>query len=108
MYDYVQTISGEKKIYLSRSNVNSRLISNIQEKVTILDGENLTLLPKAVKNETEIQNEKIAHIKDGVAMVKFIHWLKRTLENRRSRSSQQPDKLYDFRSEQEKFFGKQF
>lgn len=108
IYDYVQTISGEKKIYLSRSNVNSRLISNIQEKVTILDGENLTLLPKAVKNETEIQNEKIAHIKDGVAMVKFIHWLKKNIGKQEITELSAADKLYDFRSEQEKFLGNSF
>ena len=108
IYDYVQTISGEKKIYLSRSNVNSRLISNIQEKVTILDGENLTLLPKDVKNETEIQNEKIAHIKDGVAMVKFIHWLKKNIGKQEITELSAADKLYDFRSEQEKFLGNSF
>ena len=108
IYDYVQTISGEKKIYLSRNNVNSRLISNIQEKVTILDGENLTLLPKAVKNETEIQNEKIAHIKDGVAMVKFIHWLKKNIGKQEITELSAADKLYDFRSEQEKFLGNSF
>ena len=104
----MQTISGEKKIYLSRNNVNSRLISNIQEKVTILDGENLTLLPKAVKNETEIQNEKIAHIKDGVAMVKFIHWLKKNIGKQEITELSAADKLYDFRSEQEKFLGNSF
>ena len=108
IYDYVQTISGEKKIYLSRSNVNSRLISNIPEKVTILDGENLTLLPKAVKNETEIQNEKIAHIKDGVAMVKFIHWLKKNIGKQEITELSAADKLYDFRSEQENFLGNSF
>ena len=108
IYDYVHTISGEKKIYLSRSNVNSRLISNIQEKVTILDGENLTLLPKAIKNETEIQNEKIAHIKDGVAMVKFIHWLKKNIGKQEITELSAADKLYDFRSEQENFLGNSF
>ena len=108
IYDYVQTISGEKKIYLSKSNVNSRLISNIPEKVTILDGENLTLLPKAIKNETEIQNEKIAHIKDGVAMVKFIHWLKKNVGKQEITELSAADKLYDFRSEQENFLGNSF
>ena len=79
IYTYVQTIPEEKKVFLSRSNVNSRLVSSIPKTVTILDGENLTLLPKAIKNETEVRNEKTAHIKDGVAMVKFIHWLKKNV-----------------------------
>mgnify|MGYP002534543514 CR=1 FL=1 len=108
IYDYVQTISGEKKIYLSRSNVNSRLISNIQEKVTILDGENLTLLPKAVKNSTEMENERFAHIKDGVAVTKFIHWLKTNVAKETITELSAAEKLYQFRSEQEHFLGDSF
>ena len=77
IYTYVQTIPESKRVYLSKSNVNSRLVSSIPDGVTILNGENLSLLPKAIKNEIEVQNEKTAHIKDGVAMVKFIHWLKK-------------------------------
>ena len=33
-------------------------------------------LAKAVKNPVEVENERKAHIKDGVAMTKFIYWLK--------------------------------
>ncbi len=108
IYAYVQTISGEKKVYLSRSNVNSRLVSSIPENVTILDGENLTLLPKAIKNETEVQNEKTAHIKDGVAMVKFIHWLKKNVGKQEITELSAADKLYEFREEQENFQGNSF
>ncbi|MEE8370610.1 MAG: aminopeptidase P family protein [Sphingomonadales bacterium] len=32
-------------------------------------------LPKAVKNETEIEGAKTAHRRDGVAVAKFLHWL---------------------------------
>lgn len=108
IYAYVQTISQEKKIYLSRNNVNSRLVSSIPENVTILDGENLTLLPKAIKNETEVQNEKTAHIKDGVAMVKFIHWLKKNVGKQEITELFAADKLYGFRAEQENFQGNSF
>ena len=31
---------------------------------------------KAIKNETEINATKNAHLKDGVAMTKFMYWLK--------------------------------
>lgn len=43
----------------------------------ILEGKNLTLVEKAVKNKTEIQNMRLAHIKDAVACIKFIYWLKK-------------------------------
>ena len=108
IYTYVQTIPEEKKVFLSRSNVNSRLVSSIPKPVTILDGENLTLLPKAIKNETEVRNEKTAHIKDGVAMVKFIHWLKKNAGKQKITELSAADKLYEFRSEQENFQGNSF
>ena len=53
VYSYVRTIDADQKVLLSKANVNSRLVSNIPSEVTILDEENLTLLPKAIKNETE-------------------------------------------------------
>lgn len=108
VYSYVQTISSDKKVLLSRANVNSRLVSNIPSEVTILDEPNLTLLPKAVKNETEMENERIAHIKDGVAVTKFIHWLKKNVTRTTITELSTAEKLYQFRSEQEHFLGESF
>lgn len=108
VYSYVQSISSDKKVLLSRANVNSRLVSNIPSEVTILDEPNLTLLPKAVKNETEMENERIAHIKDGVAVTKFIHWLKKNVTRTTITELSTAEKLYQFRSEQEHFLGDSF
>lgn len=105
VYSYVQTISSDKKVLLSRANVNSRLVSNIPSEVTILDEPNLTLLPKAVKNKTEMENERIAHIKDGIAVTKFIHWLKKNVTRTTITELSAAEKLYQFRSEQEHFLG---
>ena len=108
VYSYVQSISSDKKVLLSRANVNSRPVSNIPSEVTILDEPNLTLLPKAVKNETEMENERIAHIKDGVAVTKFIHWLKKNVTRTTITELSTAEKLYQFRSEQEHFLGESF
>ena len=108
VYSYVQSISSDKKVLLSRANVNSRLVSNIPSEVTILDAPNLTLLPKAIKNETEMKNERIAHIKDGVAVTKFIYWLKKNVPEGNVTELSAAEKLYQFRSEQEHFLGDSF
>lgn len=108
VYSYVQTISSDKKVLLSRANVNSRLVSNIPSEVTILDEPNLTLLPKAVKNKTEMENERIAHIKDGIAVTKFIYWLKKNVTRTTITELSAAEKLYQFRSEQEHFLGDSF
>lgn len=108
VYSYVQSISSDKKVLLSRANVNSRLVSNIPSEVTILDEPNLTLLPKTVKNKTEMENERIAHIKDGIAVTKFIHWLKKNVTRTTITELSAAEKLYQFRSEQEHFLGDSF
>lgn len=73
--------------------------------MTILDEPNLTLLPKAVKNKPEMENERIAHIKDGIAVTKFIHWLKKNVTRTTITELSAAEKLYQFRSEQEHFLG---
>ena len=108
VYSYVQTIDSDKRVLLSKANVNSRLVSNIPSEVTILDEENLTLLPKAVKNKTEVENERIAHIKDGVAVTRFIRWMKENAGKETITELSAAEKLYQFRSEQENFLGDSF
>ena len=60
-----------------KKKANCRLVNSIPKEVTILDEDNLTFLPKSIKNPVEVENERIAHIKDGVALTKFICWLKK-------------------------------
>jgi len=48
----------------------------IKSKFKIIKGEDPTYFLKAIKNKTEINNMKKAHILDGVALTKFIYWIK--------------------------------
>ncbi len=48
----------------------------IKSKFKIIKGEDPTYLLKSIKNKTEINFMKKAHISDGVALTKFIHWIK--------------------------------
>lgn len=67
------------KVMLERSEVNYALLQKLPESAEILERMNPSSQWKAVKNQTEIENCKKAHIKDGVAMVRFIHWLKESV-----------------------------
>ena len=42
---------------------------------TVSEGRDPTLLPRARKNETEIEGARAAHRRDGAAMVEFLQWL---------------------------------
>lgn len=41
----------------------------------ILEARDPIVLPKAIKNATEIAGMKAAHLRDGAALTRFLHWL---------------------------------
>lgn len=108
IYTYVNTIPAGKTVILSKANVNSRLVNSLPAEVKILDEENLTLLPKAIKNHTEVENERIAHIKDGVAVTKFIYWLKQNVGKMEITELSAAEHLFQLRKEQENFLDNSF
>ncbi|MEO1041887.1 MAG: aminopeptidase P family protein [Pseudomonadota bacterium] len=46
-----------------------------EEGATILRAEDPCALPRAIKNETEREGARQAHVRDGAAVVRFLHWL---------------------------------
>ena len=65
-----------KNIWVSLSSLNTNLYSKIAKDNKILNLNSPIAMYRAIKNETELKNIKNAHIKDGVAMVKFLKWVK--------------------------------
>ena len=63
---------------------------------------------KAVKNEAEIRGFRNAMLKDGIAMVKFLKWLKLAVEAGNETEMSLDDKLTSLRAEQPLFKGKSF
>ncbi len=54
----------------------------IKSKFKIIAREDPTYLFKAIKNKTEIKNTINAHVLDGVALTKFIYWMKKINKNK--------------------------
>ncbi len=63
---------------------------------------------KAIKNETEISNTKKAQLKDGIAMVRFMKWLKESAGKEKLTECDIADRLLEFRKEQEGFIEPSF
>lgn len=61
---------------------------------------------KACKNPTELQGFYNAHLRDGVAVCRFLHWLDGNYRGNSELSISQ--KLYEFRSEQKNFWSESF
>ncbi len=95
------------KLQLS-PNVNAAIYAAAQgnAKVEILPSP--VLLLKAVKNKTEIEGFHHAMERDGVAMVKFLRWLKAAVPAGNETEISVDEKLYELRAEQEHFKGISF
>ncbi|MCR5654259.1 MAG: aminopeptidase P family protein [Lachnospiraceae bacterium] len=75
VYAFAEKQSG-KRVYLDEASVNAHLAQIIGGSNEIVWGWNVTYLPKAIKNETELRNMRKAHVKDGVALTKLLYGLK--------------------------------
>ena len=77
-YTYVADLvkTGPKeKLLVCENRINYRLKKELGDAV-IVDRANPTTLMKAVKNSTEQENLRKVHLMDGVAVTKFMYWLK--------------------------------
>ncbi len=108
VYAYASSISAGKSVLLCKAKANSRLVNCLAEGVVVIDEENLTLLPKAIKNPVEVENERIAHIKDGVAVTKFIYWLKKNVGKIPMTEISAGEYLDGLRAQQENSMGNSF
>lgn len=76
VYEDVQHIPDKSTVMLDEHIVNYTLRQAISGQAYVMPVENPTTPMKAVKNKVEMQNVRIAHIRDGVAVTKLIYWLK--------------------------------
>jgi Xaa-Pro aminopeptidase len=74
----------------------------IKTKFNIIKREDPTYLLKAIKNNTEINNMISSHIIDGVALTKFIYWIKKVNKKRITEVDAQI-KLEKFRKKSNKY-----
>ena len=98
----------KKKVLCDFNKVNYSLYNIIKDNNTIINKENPTLILKAIKNEIEIKNTRIAHIKDGVAVTKFMHYLKNNWQSDELTECKASDYLYDCRKAQKGFIEPSF
>lgn len=106
IYEDIKNVTGS--IIIDGAKVNGKLYSLISEDVKIIENLNITTSLKAVKNEVEIKNMEVSQVRDGVAMVKFIKWLKENVGKINMTEISASDKLEEIRAKGENFKGLSF
>ncbi|WP_301915879.1 aminopeptidase P family protein [Phocaeicola coprophilus] len=134
LYIYPEKINQEVMAYLGHQQVQTKPYTAIEQDLKDIQGMQFLLPPttnftlyqtiatqndiirqtspvtflKAIKNETEIAGFHKAMKRDGVAMVRFLKWLKETVRTSQETEMSIDQKLYELRAEQDEFQGISF
>lgn len=105
-FDYLKTVK-DQSILLS-PNSNQLTFEAVKENNTIIQNVVPGHLMKAIKNAAELDGFRSVMVRDGVAMVKFLHWLTHTVGKEALDEYQIGEKLLNFRKEGKDFVGNSF
>lgn len=108
VYEALKTYGADDTLLIDPDRMNYALYYNIADEVNKVEKTNPTVLMKAMKNDVELENIRKAHIKDGVAMTKFMKWVKENVGKTTITELSASDKLEEFRAEQEGFLWPSF
>lgn len=76
LYEFVSRYGKEDRVLICKKRVNYALYTVLSGCAGIIDADNPTTLKKAIKNTVEIENMRSVHVQDGIAVTKFIYWIK--------------------------------
>lgn len=100
--EFLQDVAALKneKILLERKKASFAVCESIDASCRIIDEMNPCATMKAVKNATEIENMRRVHLKDGIAVTKFMYWLKHTIGTCDMTEMTAAHKIEELRAEQ--------
>ena len=105
---FVKTIDKEEVVLVDNNKISYAILKNIPEGVKVIDATNPSTIFKAQKNAIEIENTRRAHIRDGVAVTKFMYWLKNNIGKIEITEISAADKMTELRKEQGRFIEPSF
>ena len=108
VYAFAAALKADGPVWLDEDKTNCALLSAVKTHCEIFTAPNPTLLPKAIKNSTEVKNERLAHLRDGVALTKFMYWLDTAAQAREATECSAAEHLETLRRAQPHYLGPSF
>ena len=96
IYEDIKKLDASETALIDPMKMNYALYKNIPCKIA--EAANPTILMKAMKNDVELENIKEAHIKDGIAITKFMYWIKTRYDKEDITELSSADKLTSLRA----------
>lgn len=106
IYEDIKKLDASETVLIDPMKMNYALYKNIPCKIA--EAANPTILMKAMKNDVELENIKEAHIKDGIAITKFMYWIKTRYDKEDITELSSADKLTSLRAAQEGYIRDSF
>ncbi len=111
-YESVEALLGglpaERTLLIDAQGISERLIQCIPETVRCIPAMSPVTRRKAVKTPQEMEHERVAHIRDGVAVTRFIYWLKHNVAGGQITEMGAAGQLERFRKEQKNYLYESF
>ncbi|PID89449.1 MAG: peptidase M24 [Bacteroidia bacterium] len=107
-YKDIEQASKQNIVLIDKQTVNFYIYEKLEKKASILKSTSPVLHLKAIKNQTELENIKNAHIADGIAMSKLLHWIEKNYKSGELTEFSIGEKANELRSLQENYISPSF
>ena len=108
IYRLVAALPAATRVLLDGASANYRITQSVPDGAETLDRPSPLQLMKAMKTPAEQENERLAHIKDGVAVTRFLYWLKHAVGKEPITELSAAKKLESLRAEGEHYLEQSF
>lgn len=105
-FDFLSKVENEN--ILIAPNSNQSIFHHLEDKNKIIEAAVPGNLMKAIKNEVELEGFRTVMVRDGVAMVKFLHWLTHEAAQQELNEYEIGKRLTAFRAEGKNYVGDSF
>ncbi|MGD9822943.1 aminopeptidase P family protein [Desulfobacter sp.] len=105
-YDVIQNLGKDTSVLLDPERVSDFIYQVINKRSNIIEASNPSVLFKCIKNEVEISHIRDTAVKDGRAVVNFLHWL--CTSDAPKTEICAAEQLLNFRKEQDAFIHPSF
>ena len=106
--DLLRTLPADATLFLDPAKTNMALATAIPASVSGVEAPHMVSAWKAIKNETERANLRRAHVRDGVALTRFLRWLDSAWQTDDLTELSVTEALREFRSAGEHYVGESF
>lgn len=108
LYQDVTEFPVGSSILVDTGKLNFSILKGLPAEVRCIEHTNPTVAPKSKKTPVECENVRLAHIKDGAALTRFMKWIHEHVGKQKITEISAAQQLEVFRSQMEHYLGPSF